>query len=156
MGLHYPELVKAMVLGGTMINQTQEMIDGFKELGIEGPRQVDFEKLEKTLDWLVKMLKEQTASHGKDYWKTMLLNITEMWFDPAEFPKEKVKGIQTPSLILLGDRDDYIPVSEATAMYKLMLNSELAIIPNSNHDCFITQKEIYNQIVINYLLKQID
>ncbi|MCK5182767.1 MAG: alpha/beta hydrolase, partial [Candidatus Heimdallarchaeota archaeon] len=117
---------------------------------------VDFEKLEKTLDWMVKMLKEQTATHGKDYWKTLLLNISEMWFDPAEFPEEKVKEIQTPSLILLGDRDEYIPISETSAMYKLMPNSVLAIIPNSNHDCFITQKEIFNQIVINYLLKQSD
>lgn len=156
MGLHYPELVKAMVLGGTMINQTQEMIDGFKELGIEGAGKVDFEKLEKTLDWLVKMLKEQTATHGKDYWKTLLLNISKMWFDSAEFPEEKVKEIQTPSLLLLGDRDDYIPISEATEMYKLMPNTELAIIPNSNHDCFVTQKEIFNQLVINYLLKQIE
>jgi pimeloyl-ACP methyl ester carboxylesterase len=156
MGLHYPELVKAMVLGGTMINQTKEMIDEFKELGIEGAGQVDFEKLEKTLDWLVKLLKEQTAIHGEDYWKTLLLNISEMWFDPAEFPEEKVKDIQTPSLILLGDRDDYIPIFEATEMYRLMTNSELAIIPNGNHDCYITQKEVFKQLVINYFLKQID
>ncbi|MHA1586015.1 MAG: hypothetical protein ACTSUW_01655 [Candidatus Heimdallarchaeota archaeon] len=29
------------------------------------------------------------------------------------------------------------------------------IMMYSNHDCFITQKEIFNQLVINYLLKQI-
>jgi len=154
-GLHYPELVKAMVLGGTMINLTQEMLDGFNEIGIEAPGQVNFEKLEKTLDWLVKLMQKQTADHGEDYWKTLLLTITHMWFDPAEFPGEKVEEIQTPSLIILGDRDDYIPITEATAMHKLMPKTELAIIPNSNHDCYFTHKELFNQIVVNYLLQQI-
>ncbi len=154
-GMHYQEQVKAMVLGGTMINLTQEMIDGFKEIGINGPGQVDFDKLAKTLDWLVKLMQEQTAAHGEDYWKTLLLIISKMWFDPTEFPEEKVKDIQTPTLIVLGDRDDYIPLSEATTMHKLMPNTELAIIPNSNHDCYFTHKELFNQIVVNYLLQQL-
>jgi len=156
MGLHYPGLVKAMVLGGTMIHATKEMLAGFKEIGIEGPGTVDFEKLDKSLGWLVKLLKEQTASQGKDYWKTLLNKISKMWYDPAEFPLDQVKQIQTPSLILLGDRDVYIPISEATKMYKLIPNAELAIIPNSNHDVYFTQPEIYNRIVVNYCKRQTD
>ena len=154
LALHYPELVKAMVLGGTMIHDTQEMINGFKAIGIEGPGKVDFKKLERTLDWLVKMLKQQTATHGKDYWKTLLINISKMWFNSEEFPGEIVKEIQTPSLILLGDRDDYIPVSEATRMYELMPNSELAILPKGNHDVFLTQNDVFNQIVLDYCKRQ--
>jgi pimeloyl-ACP methyl ester carboxylesterase len=154
-GMHYSALVKAIVLGGTMIHCTQEMIDGFKAAGIEGPGQVDFEKLEKTFGFFVKILKEQTKTHGDNYWKSLLLIITKMWFDPNEFPKEKVKDIQTPSLIILGDRDEYIPVSEAVTMYELMPNSELAIIPKGTHECYLTHKELFNQIVINYLLQQI-
>ena len=146
MGLHYPDLAKAMVLGGTMIHCTQEMIDGFKAAGIEGPGQVDFEKLETTFDWFIKILKEETKTHGKDYWKTLLLTITKMWFDPSEFPEEKVKDIQTPSLILLGDRDEFIPISEAIEMHKLMPNTELAIIPNGTHTMYLEQQEIFDQI----------
>ncbi|NHJ32803.1 MAG: hypothetical protein FK732_08065, partial [Asgard group archaeon] len=153
--LHYPELIKAMVLGGTMIHCTQEMIDGFKAAGINGPGEIDFEKLERTLDWFVKILREQTVTQGKDYWKTLLINISKMWFDPAEFPEKKVKEIQTPSLILLGDRDEYIPVSEAITMYKLMPNAELAVIPNGTHEAYLKQKEVFDQIVLDYLKRQI-
>lgn len=63
-----------------------------------------------------------------------------MWFDPAEFPGEKVKDIQIPSLILLGDRDEYIPLSEAIEMHKLMPNTELAIILTVNMSIILFTK----------------
>lgn len=156
-GLNYSDLVKSMVLGGTLIHISQELIDGFKAIGIEGPGQVNFEKLEQTLDWLVKLLKKhQSSVYGENYWKSLLIKISQMWFDPEEFPGEAIKNITTPSLILLGDRDDYIPVTEAVTMHKIMPNAELTIIPNGNHDVYATQTELYNQIVINYLLRQIE
>jgi pimeloyl-ACP methyl ester carboxylesterase len=156
MGLHYPGLVKAMVLGGTLLHVAQEMIDGFKAIGINAPGEIDFEKLESSIEWLVKLLKEQHKSvYGDDYWKTLLKKITFMWFDPKEFPGDKVKAIETPSLVLLGDRDDYIPISEAIKMHQLMPNTELAIIPNANHDGYESQAAIFNQIAIDYLTRQI-
>jgi hypothetical protein len=39
-------------------------------------------------------------------------------------------------------------------MHRLMQNTELAIIPNGNHDCYVTQVELFNEIVVNYLLRQ--
>ncbi|NHJ47995.1 MAG: alpha/beta hydrolase [Asgard group archaeon] len=154
MGMHYPELIKAMVLGGTLLHVSQEMIDGFKAIGVNAPGEVDFEKLEKSLPWLVKLLKEhQSYVYGEDYWKTLLEKISIMWFDPDEFPGDKVKSIETPSLVLLGDRDDYIPISEAIKIHELMPNTELAILPNANHDAYDSYLNIFNQIVINYLAR---
>ncbi len=155
MGLLYPELAKALIVGGALLDVSQEMIEGMKAIGTEGPGKINYEHLEKSLPCFVKLLKEHHSFvYGEEYWKEMLANITKMWLDPKEFLRDKVKKIPTPSLILQGDRDDYIPISDAIKMHELMPKTELAIIPNANHDVYETSTEIFNKITLGFLLRQ--
>ena len=49
------------------------------------------------------------------------------------FKEDQLKSIQTPTLLLWGKNDQWIPVENGNRMNALMPNSELVVIPNSGH-----------------------
>ncbi len=153
--IKYPNLLKTIIAGGALLESSLDLKEGMKYIGIEGPGKINFEHLKKTVPGFVKMLQEVHSSvYGENYWKTLLENITKMWFNPDEYPGETVKEIIIPTLILQGDRDEYISLSEATTLHKLIKNSELAIIPNATHECFLKRAELFNNIALDFLLRQ--
>ncbi|NHJ39992.1 MAG: alpha/beta hydrolase [Asgard group archaeon] len=156
MALNYPEKIKAIVAGGVMTYVTDEMVKVMKNFGVDGPGKINIKYLEKNMPDFVKLMRDSHKHvYGNDYWKKLLENISKMWLDSKEFPGEKIKKIKTPTLILLGDRDENIPLNIAAEMYKLIPDAELAILPNATHSLCETNCEHFNQIVLEFLQRQI-
>ena len=148
LGIKYPNVAKALVVGGTLLRISERYQTGLESWGIEGPGLVNFEKLEEVLADFVPLLQE---AHGSEHWKALLQNISRMWYNPDEFPQERIKKISIPVLIVLGDRDDAIPLEEALEMYKLIPESELAIAPNSDHFMTDNKRELFVNLILDFL-----
>lgn len=134
-GMHHPYLVKAIVVGGALITISEEYIEGMKHIGISKPGVVDIDKFVEELPDLAEKLSEiHSFVYGKGYWKEMLKIVSKMWLNPNEFPGEKIKTVLAPTLLILGDRDEFISIEENLRMFQLIPNAELAILPNSTHD----------------------
>ena len=54
-------------------------------------------------------------------------------------------------LILIGDRDQFIPVEDAFAMYRLIPNAELAVVPNADHSFPRTSVDMFTGTVLEFL-----
>ncbi|NHJ84183.1 MAG: alpha/beta hydrolase [Asgard group archaeon] len=155
LAINYSEKIKAIIAGGAMLDVSYSMIASMKDIGILGPNNIDFEKLEETVPSYVNVLKRNHSFvYGEDYWKELMKNLATLWLNSAEFPKDKVKAISIPTLILLGDRDAFIPLSDAITMHNTMQNTELAIIPDGTHEVFANRVNLFNKITIDYLLRQ--
>lgn len=76
-----------------------------------------------------------------------------MWLDPSEFPMNKIEQINVPVLIFAGDRDAAISIDECVKMYKLIPNAEIAIIPKADHDVYETKPNLFNSLVLEFLLR---
>ena len=50
------------------------------------------------------------------------------------FGRTSSQAIQTPILVLAGDRDELIPLDLSLALYRALPNAELAICPQLSHD----------------------
>lgn len=155
LGMSYPDVIGAIVVGGALLEINYRYIKGMKDIGILGEGEIDIEKFTNTLPDLATILSEiHSHVYGKEYWKEMLEIVSRMWLNPKEFPEDKVKSISVPTLIILGDRDDFITVEENAQMFRLIPNSEFAVIPNSGHDVCSKKPELFNQIVFEFLKKQ--
>ncbi len=55
---------------------------------------------------------------------------------------EVVKKIKTPTLIIWGTKDTYVPVKDAYKLNKIIPNSKLEIIKNGKHGLHIQQPEV--------------
>ena len=66
---------------------------------------------------------------------------------------EKVKKIESRTLIILGDRDA-IKLEHGIEMYQSIKGSEFAIFPNTSHMLFDEQPDLFNNIGITFLIKK--
>jgi len=153
-GINYPDVAKALVAGGTLSEITEHYTSGMKHWGIKGPGNVDFEKLREVIPQFVDALPEMHSPvYGSEYWKKLLQNISKMWLDPLHFPKKKIKQINTPILVIAGDRDAAVSIEECVKIYKLIPNAELAIIPNATHGVYDTKPDLFNETVLDFLIR---
>ena len=75
-----------------------------------------------------------------------------MWLTPLNYTAADFEQIAVPTLILIGDRDQLVPVEEATEMYRLIPTAELAIVPNADH-LQAAGSELVQTVVLDFLLR---
>ena len=150
MGIRYKDAVQALVIGAAGYRISEESYTEYREIGFEGPGQVNFEKIEQEMPEAVKYWR---ATHGKARWKPLLTQLSTLWFSPLEYKGRHVRGIEAPVLLVAGDRDHTFSVEDALDMYTHLLHGELAIFPNADHALRDTHTDLFGQIVLDYLLR---
>ena len=142
-GIRYRELPKALVLGAATYKLTKHTSDA----------------LSAVRDWLQSEPKLEESlrnahSHvyGPKYLETFLTLLIQMWGDPTGYPIEDIKSIEAPSLLIIGDKDEAIPLEIQLEMYNLIPNAELSIIPNMTHMNYATERgEVFSTVVLDFL-----
>ncbi|SDB83437.1 hypothetical protein SAMN05421734_101310 [Pelagirhabdus alkalitolerans] len=74
------------------------------------------------------------------------------WFHEAA-PVEQVKKSDTPTLIIHGDADDFVPTSMAYDLYEALNTSkQLYIVPGAKHTySYVTDKRAYEETIEHFL-----
>lgn len=149
LGIRYPDLANALVLGGTCYRFPQQYFDALKGFGVErsGVRTVERIQTEAP-DWVQILKAEHTRADDPDYWKTLMKQISELWWNVQDYGVEDLQKITAPTLILQGDRDGAVDVEQAVEMYRGIPHAELAVLPNARHGDL---GEISNRLVIDFL-----
>jgi pimeloyl-ACP methyl ester carboxylesterase len=71
---------------------------------------------------------------GTEHWAELVHQTAPMWLDYAGLGPDELGRIQVPTLVLVGDRDELIPLELAVALYRALPDSELAICPRTEHE----------------------
>lgn len=90
---------------------------------------------------------DEDGAQGSGYWKTYIAGVFARTTQPMEYSVEDFARITAPTLILVGDRDEYCSPEEGVAAYRKLQNGELAILPGVGH--FITPRKV--QMYIDFL-----
>lgn len=152
MGMRYPGLAAALVVGAAWHRFTEKLANSLRALGMEGPGRVNLEQIEQMAPATVKYLQaEHVRSNNPDYWRTLLTQISTMWWTPLDYKAEDFHKIIDPTLIVIGDRDEMIETEQALEMYRLIPNAELAIIANASH--MTATGKLFTDLVLDFLLR---
>lgn len=153
-GMHYPQLAKALVVGGAFYKLSELYCNSLKEIGLEGPGLVNLEQTQRQWpDFVEHWRIQHSPLGGPDYWQKLLQQISTMWWTPLDYTAKDFQKIIVPTLILMGDRDGLIPIEEAVEMYQLILKAELAIIPNATHFTALGNVELFTKMVLDFLMR---
>jgi pimeloyl-ACP methyl ester carboxylesterase len=151
-GIRYPNSVKAMVVGGVTHRVTEEYYTSIRAMGAEAPGKVNIEQFEKAMPQFVELLRI-AHSQNPDHWKTLLSQISHEMLEPTLPSHDDLKKITTPTLIIWGDRDQYLPVEDALELYRLLPDAELAVLPNTDHSLSRTRVEQFANLAKDFLLR---
>jgi pimeloyl-ACP methyl ester carboxylesterase len=154
LGMHYPDLAGALVIGAAWFRFTDSYRDWLTAFGFEVPGRVDLEHIEREMPRMVETWRAWHAPRGADYWKTLLPQISTMWMTPLDYTEADFRKIRVPTLILVGDRDGVVTLEEAVDMYRYIQGAELAIVPDSDHMFLWSKPEVFTNTVMDFCLRQ--
>jgi pimeloyl-ACP methyl ester carboxylesterase len=122
--IRHPNLLRKLAINGSHAGR---MADAFEPEMFK-----QFQNLPD--DFAPPILKEPYDKVAPDpkQWPTLVAKIKKMGLEFKGFTREELKSIKTPVLITFGDRDGTRP-EHAVEMFRLIPNSQLAIIPGADH-----------------------
>jgi pimeloyl-ACP methyl ester carboxylesterase len=133
-GMRYPDLAGALVIGGATYQFSEAYYAAVNAFPFIHNGVVDLAAMERTApEWLAELKAEHAPPGDPERWKTLLQQIVPLWLAPLDYSLDDLRQITAPALILVGDRDEGIPVEQAVAMYRTLPNAELVVLPNANH-----------------------
>ena len=154
LGMHYPDLMKCMVVGAAWYQFSQPYQGLLKAIGFESPDVVNIDRIKQSMPQLAEVWRSwHSPIHGPDHWETLATQISTMWWTPLGYTADDFQKIKAPTLILVGDRDQMVPVEEAAEMYRFIQGAELVIVPNSDHSLPTSRAELFTTIVLDFLLR---
>jgi len=135
MAIIYPGLIRGYMVGGIFNSMSAEWHQAMQgPLGFEGPGIVDIERVIRTNAEFVRSLQEKhDIFHEPGYWKTLLTQASQCWWDPPVHTQTDFAKITDPVLFWCGDRDVFCPPEQSLEMYRMVNKAELAVIPNADH-----------------------
>lgn len=151
-GMRYPDLPQALVIGGAYSELTEGSRTWARSvLGDEESPDVDFAQFERNNSGFAQTLQRL---HGPDGWQTLLQDIKPMWNASLNYTADDMARIVAPTLVLLGDRDDFVSVEEGVKLYRLLPNAEYAVVPGADHTDLIFSSEkvaIVQPLIVDFL-----
>jgi pimeloyl-ACP methyl ester carboxylesterase len=119
LGMRYPGLARALVLGGTQFRfSAANLEDARALLGIAEGEEVEPEKREQP-DFVAYLREAHGHVYGPGYWKTYAKQIASVWLTPLRYASEDLVAITDPVLLLVGDRDG-VATEESVELFRLL------------------------------------
>lgn len=107
-------------------------------LGADDAGSPDLVQVDASLGDFAGVLKAWHAG-GDEQWRALVQQTASMWLDYKGLTAEQIGGIQAPTLVFAGDRDEQEgQLDLAVALYRALPNGELGICPSADHVAPIT------------------
>jgi pimeloyl-ACP methyl ester carboxylesterase len=156
-GMHYPDLSRGLLVAGAYYALPDQLVETIWDMGFEGQGVLNIEVFEGSLDVYgggdyLKGLHPQ----GPEYHQTLALQVTHLWLNDQDYQPHDLAKITAPTLVLLGDRDEPIPVEQALHMYNHISQAELAVVPATGHDLPYTKTDIFARILLAFFERHVD
>jgi pimeloyl-ACP methyl ester carboxylesterase len=100
--------------------------------------------------WAAQLDKRHVPVQGQGAWQRLLPAIVSDVATAALLTFEELRRIRLPVLLVYGDRDVFVPVDHAVAIYRQLPDARLMIAPNSPHTVMVSQPALFNQAAANF------
>jgi pimeloyl-ACP methyl ester carboxylesterase len=79
------------------------------------------------------MKADEDSGQGKDHWKDYLRLAFHRLTTPTGYTTQDLGAITAPTLIIVGDHDEFCSVEEGVRAYRALTEGELAVVPATGH-----------------------
>jgi pimeloyl-ACP methyl ester carboxylesterase len=154
LGLRYPGLARALVLGGTQFRFSEAYLEAVRSLlGITEGEELDTEKLEREQpEWVAYLCEAHGHVYGPEYWRTYVKQIAALWLRPLRYTPEDISAVTDPVLLLVGDRDG-VCTEESVELFGVLPNAELAVAPASDHGFIEAKAGLFDALALDFLMR---
>ncbi|MBM7086669.1 alpha/beta fold hydrolase [Micromonospora sp. WMMD734] len=93
---------------------------------------------------------ERLSPDGPGHFAVVLDKLKRLWCAPTGVTLDRLAGVRSPTLILIGD-NDIVDVAHAAAMYQALPEGRLGVVPNGSHHLPMERPDVVNQFMLAFL-----
>jgi pimeloyl-ACP methyl ester carboxylesterase len=160
LGLRHPGLARALIVGGIAFDYGSEAVGG-SEAGrakmrslfhIDEDGEVDFDAFAASdLGQGFLPIMRQWQPGGEEQVRTLIQQSATNWMEYGGLTRDQVSRIETPALVVVGDRDESVPVEQAVKLFRSLPAAELAILPGTSHGRPVFDPALFVEAVTDFL-----
>lgn len=114
-------------------------------------RLMDPERIEREEPaWAAQLDRRHTPAQGPGGWKRLLRTIASDTATQDLLTPGQLRAARVPALVVVGDRDVFVPVDQAWRLHRQLPDSRLFVVPGSGHVVTVTQPSLLTQAAIAF------
>jgi pimeloyl-ACP methyl ester carboxylesterase len=114
-------------------------------------RLMDPERIERDEPgWATTLDKRHTPAVGPGGWKPLLRTIAADIGGQATLTPAELRAARVPILLVVGDRDVFVPLDHAVVLHRQLPDSRLLVVPDSGHVVTVTQPSLVSAAAIGF------
>lgn len=155
LGMRYSDLFAGLIVGAAWYRLTDALRGMIAMMGFISPNNLNREQFYQALEQF-EMLETFVDAHagGLDHLYDLAEQLTVPWLTDLDYQPEDFAKINVPTLVIQGDRDNFISLEQAAHIYQSIKQAELSIIPNSGHGLPMENPQAFNAAVIDFVKRQ--
>jgi pimeloyl-ACP methyl ester carboxylesterase len=134
----YPERLRTLLISGIDVQRQPR--------ASVAARLMDPERIERDQPgWAGELERRHGAVQGEGAWRTLLPAIAR---DVAEQPllaPDDLRRVRVPTLMAYGDRDPFVPIDHAVALYRQLPDARLFVAPECDHEVMTKRPGLFNE-----------
>jgi pimeloyl-ACP methyl ester carboxylesterase len=94
----------------------------------------------------------EISPDGREHFDVVMAKLADEHRHEPSLAERDLQTLATRTLIMVGD-DDEVRLEHAVAMYRVIADAELAVVPGTSHGLLPEKPELCNQIITDFLGK---
>jgi pimeloyl-ACP methyl ester carboxylesterase len=159
--MRHPGVARAAVVSGAShrVAADQHYNDGMMAFyGYATPGELPESVLDSWVKDFPQYVEIYRKMHGTadnpDRWRELYKRVWPTWTTPWVMDSAVLGKIETPTLVLLAQHDEFFTPEQAAELARLIPKAELAILPGVGHLGYRQKATIFNAIALDFLERQ--
>jgi pimeloyl-ACP methyl ester carboxylesterase len=100
--------------------------------------------------WAAQLDRRHTPAQGPGGWRRLLRRIAADVATQELLTPEQLRKARVPILLVVGDRDVFVPVDHAVRLYRQLPDARLFVAPDSGHLVTVIQAGLFNHAALAF------
>ena len=149
LAIHHPGVIKKQILVGANYD-VNGLIPAFREW-LSKPTES-----EESGCWSPEIVEsyQRLSPQGLESWNRFFRKVITQWRTLPHYSEQEISSITVPTLVVAGDQEQFVDINHTVKLFKLLKRGELCIIPNADHRVFARRPDLFNQVALEFLLRE--
>ena len=95
--------------------------------------------------WAAALARRHDPVQGPDAWRRLMPAIIGMVENQPSLSPTDLRRASVPTLVVVGDRDPFVPVPQAWQLARQLPDARLAVIPGAGHEAMARRPGVFNE-----------
>ncbi len=100
--------------------------------------------------WGAALARRHDPIQGAGAWRRLMPAIIEMVEHQPAVSAADLRRVEVPTLVVVGDRDPFVPVPQAWQLSRQLPDSRLAVIPGAGHEAMASQPGVFSEACASF------